>query len=125
MNWNLLHQPDVGAVILVDAVSGIAPLPLRAVGELDAIQGIVGTPVVSVGYGLNWAKAYGSERTKGLGPQLAVGVLEEYLIAAAEMREAAVARVAKPVLRAAAAAERKPAAGPAADRPMGAREGRA
>lgn len=70
---NLQLAPDVGAVILVNAITDIQPLPLRAVGELDAIEGIVGTPVVSVGYGYNWAKAYGSERTKGLGPQLDLG----------------------------------------------------
>lgn len=73
VNWNLLHQPDVGAVILVDAITDIEPLPLRAVGELDAIDGIVGTPVVSVGYGLNWTKLYGQKPTKGLGPQTDLG----------------------------------------------------
>ncbi|MBX3702345.1 MAG: hypothetical protein KF822_01055 [Steroidobacteraceae bacterium] len=73
VNWNLLHQPDVGAVILVDAVNGIDPLPLRAVGELDAIAGIVGTPVVSVGYGLNWTKLYGVKPTKGIGPLTDLG----------------------------------------------------
>lgn len=73
VNWNLLRQPDVGAVILVDAVAGIDPLPLRAVGELDTIEGIVGTPVVSVGYGLNWTKLYGEKPTKGIGPQTDLG----------------------------------------------------
>lgn len=70
---NLQLAPDVGAVVLVHAVTGIEPLPLRAISELNAIPGIVGTPVVSVGYGLNWAKAYGGQRTKGLGPQLDLG----------------------------------------------------
>jgi len=73
VNWNLLRQPDVGALILEQAVVGIAPLPTRSVGELDTIAGIVGTPVVSVGYGLNWTKVYGTKPTSGLGPQTDLG----------------------------------------------------
>lgn len=73
VNSNLLQQPDVGALVLEQAVAGIEPLPLRAVGELDAIEGIVGTPVVSVGYGLNWTKLYGTRPTRGLGPQTDLG----------------------------------------------------
>lgn len=73
VNWNLLQQPDVGALVLEQPVVGIEPLPLRAVGELDRIPGIVGTPVVSVGYGLNWTKSYGARPTPGLGPQTDLG----------------------------------------------------
>jgi hypothetical protein len=72
-NWNLLQQPDVGALILEHAIVDIDPLPLRAVGELDTIEGIVGTPVVSVGYGLNYTKLYGTKPTPGLGPQTDLG----------------------------------------------------
>jgi hypothetical protein len=72
-NWNLLHQPDVGALVLEQPVAGIAPLPLRAVGELDTIPGIVGTPVVSVGYGLNWTKLYGTKPSGGIGPLTDLG----------------------------------------------------
>lgn len=72
-NWNLLQQPDVGALILEDAIVGIAPLPLRSVGELDTIEGIVGTPVVSVGYGLNWTKLYGTKPSGGIGPLTDLG----------------------------------------------------
>jgi len=72
-NSNLLQQPDVGALVLEQEIVGIAPLPLRAVGSLDTIQGIVGTPVVSVGYGNNWTKLYGTKPTSGLGPQTDLG----------------------------------------------------
>ena len=70
---NLQHAPDVGALILEEAVAGIDPLPLRAVGGLDAIEGLVGTPAVSVGYGLNWTKLYGEPPTSGLGPMTDLG----------------------------------------------------
>src|SRR5688572_19303332 len=65
---NLQNAPDIGAVILIDAVTDIEPLPLRAPGELDAIPGLVGTPAVSVGYGLNWTKITGQQPSRGLGP---------------------------------------------------------
>jgi hypothetical protein len=70
---NLLQQPDVGALILEQAIVGIDPLPLRTVGELGALEGIVGTPVVSVGYGNNWTKSHGTKPTSGLGPQTDLG----------------------------------------------------
>ena len=70
---NLLRAPDVGALILVDAVAGIEPLPIRDVGGLDSIDGLVGTPAVSVGYGLNWAKFYGVKPTPGIGPMTDLG----------------------------------------------------
>jgi hypothetical protein len=73
VNQNLLQQPDVGALILELAIVGIDPLPLRAVGELDTISGLVGTPALSVGYGLNWTKLYGTKPTAGLGPQTDLG----------------------------------------------------
>lgn len=72
-NSNLLQQPDVGALILEQAVVGITPLPLRAVGELDTLKGIIGTPMVSVGYGNNWTKSHGTKPTAGLGPQTDLG----------------------------------------------------
>jgi hypothetical protein len=72
-NWNLLQQPDVGALVLEAAIVGLDPLPLRDVGELDTIDGIVGTPAVSVGYGLNWTKLYGTKPTGGIGPLTDLG----------------------------------------------------
>lgn len=72
-NSNLLLQPDVGALVLEHAIVGIDPLPLRPVGALDRIPGIVGTPVVSVGYGLNWTKLYGTRPTAGIGPLTDLG----------------------------------------------------
>jgi hypothetical protein len=70
---NLQLAPDVGALILEQAVEDIDPLPLRGVGELDAIDGLVGTPVVSVGYGFNWRKITGTPPTSGLGPMSDLG----------------------------------------------------
>jgi hypothetical protein len=58
----------MGAVILVRPVTDIAPLPLRAPGELDTIPDLIGTPAVSVGYGLNWSKITGQQPSRGLGP---------------------------------------------------------
>jgi hypothetical protein len=70
---NLLRAPDVGALLLADPAIGITPLPLRAVGGLDAIPGLVGTPAVSVGSGLNWTKRPGGRPTPGLGPMSDLG----------------------------------------------------
>lgn len=70
---NLQLAPDVGALILADAVTDVTPLPLRAVGELDAIEGLVGTRVVSVGYGYNWSKLVGTPPSGGLGPMSDLG----------------------------------------------------
>jgi hypothetical protein len=70
---NLQLAPDVGALILEQPVTGITPLPLRAVGELDTIAGLVGTRVVSVGYGYNWSKLAGTQPTRGLGPMTDLG----------------------------------------------------
>ncbi|HSS63356.1 MAG TPA: hypothetical protein VLS27_02920, partial [Gammaproteobacteria bacterium] len=53
---------------------GMMPLEYRAVGELNAIPGLVGTPVVSVGYGLDWAKVPGRKPTAGIGPMTDLGV---------------------------------------------------
>src|SRR5688572_13749626 len=50
---NLQNAPDMGVVIMIDPVSDITPLPLRAPGELDTLPNVVGTPSVGVGYGLN------------------------------------------------------------------------
>ena len=77
---NLQNAADLGVVILEDAVTDIAPLAIRAVGELDMFPGLKGTPVVSVGYGLNWTKAYG-KRSGGLGPQTDLGGDSEKRIA--------------------------------------------
>jgi hypothetical protein len=65
---NLQNAPDMGVVILIEPVNDIAPLPLRAPGELDTIPDLVGTPAVSVGYGLNWTKITGQQPSRGLGP---------------------------------------------------------
>lgn len=70
---NLQNAPDVGALILEDAVTDIEPLALRSVGELDSITSLVGTPAISVGYGLNWAKTFGEPPTSGLGPMTDLG----------------------------------------------------
>jgi hypothetical protein len=65
---NLQNAPDMGTLILLEPVTDIAPLPLRAPGELDTIVGLVGTPAVSVGYGLDWTKIIGQKPTPTLGP---------------------------------------------------------
>jgi len=70
---NLQLAPDVGAILLEQPVLDVEPLPMRAVGELDAIPGLVGTPVVSVGYGLNWEKQVATPPTPGLGPMTDLG----------------------------------------------------
>ena len=70
---NLQLAPDVGALILEEAVADIEPLPLRDIGGLDEVEGLVGTPAISVGYGLNWAKVAGEKPTAGLGPMTDLG----------------------------------------------------
>lgn len=70
---NLQLAPDVGALILEEPVTNVAPLPLRAVGELDSIEGLVGTRAVSVGYGYNWSKLVGTPPSGGLGPMSDLG----------------------------------------------------
>jgi len=70
---NLQNAPDVGVLILEEDVTGITPLPIRHVGGLDEVAGLKGTPVVSVGYGLNWAKLTGTPPTSGLGPMSDLG----------------------------------------------------
>ncbi len=70
---NLQLAPDVGAILLAEPVREVEPLPLRAVGELDSLAGLVGTPVVSVGYGLNWEKQVATPPTSGLGPMTDLG----------------------------------------------------
>lgn len=70
---NLQNAPDIGVIILETPVKGNAPLVIRDVGELDTIPGLVGTPVVSVGYGLNWSKISGEQPTRGLGPMSDLG----------------------------------------------------
>lgn len=69
---NLQNAPDVGAVLLQVPVTDIAPLPLREIGELQT-EGLVGTPAVGVGYGLNWGKSFGRQPTAGLGPMTDLG----------------------------------------------------
>lgn len=69
---NLQNAPDVGALILEQPVTDIVPMPLRAVGELDTI-GLLGLPVVSVGYGLNWGKSHRAAPSPGLGPMTDLG----------------------------------------------------
>jgi hypothetical protein len=70
---NLQLAPDVGALLLAEPALGISPLPLRTVGGLDAIPGLVGTPAVSVGSGLNWSKRTGEQPAPGLGPMSDLG----------------------------------------------------
>jgi hypothetical protein len=70
---NLQLAPDVGALILEQPVTNVAPLPLRAVGELDSVEGLVGTRAVSVGYGYNWSKLVGTPPTAGVGPMSDLG----------------------------------------------------
>lgn len=70
---NLLLAPDVGALLLAEPAVGLTPLPLRAVGGLDTIPGLIGTPAVSVGSGLNWAKRPGERPAPGLGPMSDLG----------------------------------------------------
>jgi len=69
---NLQNAPDVGALILEEDVADILPMPLRAVGELGTI-GLLGLPVVSVGYGFNWGKQQGGAPSPGLGPMTDLG----------------------------------------------------
>ncbi len=70
---NLQNAPDVGVLILEEAIYDISPLPVVSVGALDAIPGLKGTPLVSVGYGLNWAKLVGTPPGAGLGPMSDLG----------------------------------------------------
>jgi hypothetical protein len=70
---NLQLAPDVGALLLAEPVHEIQPLRLRDVGSLEAIPDLAGTQVVSVGYGLNWAKRTGGRPTPGLGPMTDLG----------------------------------------------------
>ena len=72
-NWNLQDSPDLGVLILDDAVTDILPMTYRDVGELDTFPGLKGTPVVSVGYGLNWAKETATPPESGLGPMSDLG----------------------------------------------------
>jgi hypothetical protein len=69
---NLQNAPDVGALLLEAPVTDIVPMPLRAIGELSAAD-LIGTPVVGVGYGLNWGKSTGKQPTSGLGPMTDLG----------------------------------------------------
>jgi hypothetical protein len=73
---NLQNAADVGTLILAEPWSQHPPLPapmrIRDVGELDSID-LVGTPAVSVGYGLNWGKTFGSRPSPGLGPMSDLG----------------------------------------------------
>jgi hypothetical protein len=66
---NLQNAQDVGALILEEAVSGIQPMPLRAVGETSDLVGTA----INVGFGLNWSKTFGSSPTTGLGPMTDLG----------------------------------------------------
>jgi hypothetical protein len=72
---NLQLAPDVGVLILERAIAAteIMPLPMRGVGELNQVPGLVGMPVLSVGYGFNWGKTFGSQPTAGLGPMTDLG----------------------------------------------------
>jgi hypothetical protein len=65
---NLQNAPDMGVVIMTQPVTDITPLRMRAPRELDSFPGLVGTPSVGVGYGLDWTKITGQQPTRGLGP---------------------------------------------------------
>lgn len=71
---NLQNAPDIGVLILEEPIVDIDPMEYRAVGELDAKPDLVGTPVISVGYGLDWAKVPGEKPSPGLGPMTDLGV---------------------------------------------------
>jgi hypothetical protein len=70
---NLQLAPDVGVLVLEQAVPGLVPVPLRPVHSLDSIADLRGLPVVSVGYGLNWGKTHGTRPTPGIGPMTDLG----------------------------------------------------
>jgi len=70
---NLQNSPDLGVLILDDPVTDIAPMTYRGIGELDTLPDLKGTPAVSVGYGLNWAKETGTPPEPGLGPMSELG----------------------------------------------------
>jgi hypothetical protein len=70
---NLQNAPDVGVLILEADVDDIEPLPIREIGGLDQVAGLKGMPVVSVGYGLNWAKLTGTPPSGGIGPMSDLG----------------------------------------------------
>lgn len=72
---NLQLAPDVGVLILEPTETDIlpTPLPIRGVGELNRMPGLVGMPVLSVGYGFNWGKTFGARPTGGLGPMTDLG----------------------------------------------------
>jgi len=70
---NLQNAPDVGALILEQPVLDRVPLPVRGANELSGIATLRGTPLVSVGYGLNWTKLVGEQPTRGLGPMTDLG----------------------------------------------------
>jgi len=76
-----LHMEDVGLLILEEAVTSVEPMAIRAVGELDTISDLKGTPALSVGYGYNWTKLTGQRPTWGLGPNTALGGGHEKRIA--------------------------------------------
>jgi hypothetical protein len=70
---NLQNAPDVGVLILESAAPGVVPLPVVPVGALDQVEGLKGTPMVSVGYGLNWGKLTGTRPSDALGPMSDLG----------------------------------------------------
>ena len=70
---NLQNAPDVGVLLLEQAVVGVLPLPIYEVGELDTLANLKGIPAVNVGYGYNWSKLTGQSPTSGLGPMTDLG----------------------------------------------------
>ncbi|HSN70708.1 MAG TPA: trypsin-like serine protease [Steroidobacteraceae bacterium] len=70
---NLQNAPDVGVLLLERPVVDVTPLPIVAVGGLDLMADLKGTPALSVGYGLNWAKLTGEPPASGLGPMSDLG----------------------------------------------------
>ena len=70
---NLQNAPDVGVLILEEPATGVTPLRIVDAGALDALQDLKGTPMVSVGYGLNWGKLVATPPTRDLGPMSDLG----------------------------------------------------
>ena len=70
---NLQLAQDVGVLVLEQPVTDRSPLAIQPVGALDAVKGLVGMPIVSVGSGLNWAKEFGTPPTRGIGPMTDLG----------------------------------------------------
>lgn len=70
---NLQHAPDVGVLVLAEPVFDVQPLPLLAIGDLNAVAGARAVTAITVGYGYHWSKVTGEQPTSGLGPMTDLG----------------------------------------------------